>query len=64
MTAKEIGDVLEAPEGTVRTHIRRGKQQLEAQLALLASTPALLQSTLSSLENWALRLRDELKNRK
>jgi DNA-directed RNA polymerase specialized sigma24 family protein len=33
MTAKDIGDVLEIPEGTARTRIRRAKQLLEAQLA-------------------------------
>lgn len=64
MTAKDIGDVLEIPEGTARTRIRRAKQLLEAQLATLAASPALLQSTISDLESWALHLRDALKQRK
>lgn len=64
MTAKDIGDVLEIPEGTARTRIRRAKQLLEAQLAVLAASPALLQSTVSDLESWALHLRDALKQRK
>ena len=63
-TAKDIADVLEIPEGTASTRIRRAKQLLEAQLAALAATPALLQSTVSDLESWARRLRDDFKPRK
>ena len=63
-TAKDIADVLEIPEGTARTRIRRAKQLLEAQLAALAATPALLQSTVSDLESWARHLRDDFKPRK
>ena len=64
MTARDIGDVLEIPEGTARTRIRRAKQLLEAQLEALAASPALLQSTVSDLESWARHLRDDLKQRK
>jgi RNA polymerase sigma factor (sigma-70 family) len=64
MTARDIGDVLEIPEGTARTRIRRAKQLLEAQLEQLAASPALLQSTVSDLESWARHLRDDLKQRK
>ena len=62
-TAKDIADVLEIPEGTARTRIRRAKQLLETQLAALAASPALLQSTVSDLESWARQLRDDLKPR-
>jgi RNA polymerase sigma factor (sigma-70 family) len=64
MTARDIGDVLEIPEGTARTRIRRAKQLLEAQLESLAASPALLHSTVSDLESWARHLRDDLKQRK
>ena len=63
MTAGGIADVLEIPEGTARTRIRRAKQLLEAQLAALASSPALLHSTTSDLESWARHLRDDMKPR-
>jgi len=63
MTAREIADVLEVPEGTARTRIRRAKQLLEAQLAALADTPQLLQSTVSDLDSWAQHLRMALKPR-
>ncbi|MBK8264874.1 MAG: sigma-70 family RNA polymerase sigma factor [Nannocystis sp.] len=63
MTAKEIADALQIPEGTLRTRIRRAKQLLEQQLAALAKTPKLLQSTVSDLESWAQSLRSALKER-
>jgi RNA polymerase sigma factor (sigma-70 family) len=63
MTAKDVADVLEVPEGTARTRIRRAKQLLEAQLTALADTPQLLQSTVSDLDSWAQHLRAALKSR-
>jgi len=63
MTAKEIADALQIPEGTLRTRIRRAKQLLEQQLAALAHSPKLLQSTVSDLESWAHNLRSALKER-
>jgi RNA polymerase sigma factor (sigma-70 family) len=58
MTAKGIGEVLEVPEGTARTRIRRAKQLLEQQMATLANTPDLLQSTVSDLDGWARKVRE------
>lgn len=63
MTAVDIAAVLSVPEGTARTRIRRAKQLLEAELARLANTPQLLQSTVSDLEAWAAQLRDGIKAR-
>ncbi len=61
MTAVELAEVLEVPEGTARTRIRRAKQLLEAQLAKLTRSPQLLKSTMSDLDGWASQLRKSLK---
>lgn len=57
MTAKDLGEVLEIPEGTVRGRIRRAKQLLEEQLKILSDDDRILKSTISGLETWARELR-------
>jgi RNA polymerase sigma factor (sigma-70 family) len=57
MTAREIGEVLAIPEGTVRTRIRDAKQHVEAHVARLARSPELAQSTVMGFDTWADRLR-------
>ena len=60
LTAREIGEVLTIPEGTVRTRIRDAKQHLEAQIGRLARTPELAQSTVVGFDTWAGRLRQRM----
>ena len=60
LRARELAEVLDLPEGTVRTRIRRAKQLFEAEIARVAESPALAHSTLCDLEGWARRLRGEL----
>jgi RNA polymerase sigma factor (sigma-70 family) len=57
LEASELAEVLELPEGTVRSRIRRAKQLLEEQLRALSSGDAVLESTLSDLDSWARSLR-------
>jgi len=57
MSAREIGEVLAIPEGTVRTRIRDAKQHVEAQVTRLARSPELAQSTVVGFETWAAQLR-------
>ena len=60
-TAREIAEVVQIPEGTVRTRLRRAKQLLEQALAQAAESREVLETTLSDLEGWARRVRDELR---
>ncbi len=59
-TAREVGDALELPLGTAKTWIRRAKQQLCEQIALLSSGAMTADETEAGLETWARALRDRL----
>lgn len=60
LSGREISELLEIPEGTVRGRLRLGKEQLRNRLAELARTPAELQATLTDLEGWAESIRRAL----
>ena len=53
LTGPEVATVLELPEGTIRSRIRRGRIQLREKLEELAASPTQLQSTMTRLEDWA-----------
>lgn len=57
--AREIGELMQMPEGTVRTRLRVAKQRLEHDIRTLARDPALLESTISGLEDWARGMREQ-----
>lgn len=58
LTAREIGEVLDCPEGTARSRLRKAKQELRASLDALARTREELESTVNGLEDWARELRE------
>ena len=60
LTSAEMADLLAIPEGTVKSRVRRARQRLDAQLARLAETPGLLETTTSDLDAWATELRAAL----
>ena len=53
MTAGAIGEILEVPEGTVRTRIRRARNLLAAQLEAIEAGSAPLDTTDANIEQWA-----------
>ena len=57
MTTVEMAAVLEIPEGTVKSRLRRGRALLREAIEALASSPDLAASTMLGLETWASALR-------
>ena len=56
----ELARILEVPEGTVRSRLRRGLQLLQERLVELGADPVGVESTISDLESWSRRIRDEV----
>lgn len=57
LTSAEIAEVIGAPHGTIRSRLRRARELLRERLRQLASSPALLASTIEGLDGWAASLR-------
>lgn len=57
LTGPELAEALEIPEGTVRSRLRRGLAALRAEIERLTASPALVDSTLGSLGDWAAEIR-------
>ena len=53
LSGSAIAAIVELPENTVRSRIRKGKQLLEKKMKVLARNPEELQRTLGDLEQWA-----------
>ncbi|MCA9618803.1 MAG: sigma-70 family RNA polymerase sigma factor, partial [Myxococcales bacterium] len=60
MTAAEIGGAIGIPEGTAKSRLRRGREELDKQLRRLATSDQLLASTLTRLDDWAQDLRQRI----
>ncbi len=52
LPSAELAVVLEIPHGTVRSRLRRAREQLREQVEQLARDPTLAQSTLGNFERW------------
>lgn len=56
-TAADAAEVLGIPLGTAKSRIRRARELLREELAAQAESPAVLESTLTRLDDWARGLR-------
>ncbi len=56
----EISQILNVPENTARSRLRRARLQLEGRLRELAKSPPELESTISDLDGWAEKVRAKL----
>lgn len=60
MTAAEIGEVVGAPEGTVRTRLRRAKELVAKELKRIENLGLPLETTIHQLDDWAAEVRGGL----
>jgi RNA polymerase sigma factor (sigma-70 family) len=57
LTGPELAVVLEIPEGTVRSRLRRAVAALRAELERMAQSPEQIESTIGSIGDWAAEIR-------
>jgi RNA polymerase sigma-70 factor (ECF subfamily) len=56
MSTRELAEVLQIPEGTVRSRLARAREHLATQIDRLAASPQIQHSTIGGLESWARSL--------
>jgi hypothetical protein len=60
MNSTEISHVLSIPANTVRGRLRQGRILLEEALHKVAAAPEVVHETLSNLDGWVQKVREEL----
>lgn len=60
LSTRELAEVLEIPEGTVRSRLARAREHLATHMEALAGSPALARSTIGDFEHWARALKDAI----
>jgi RNA polymerase sigma factor (sigma-70 family) len=61
LTVPEIAAIVDAPEGTIKTRLRAGKEKLALEMKRLAASSRGLDSTSTTLDGWAAWVRGLLK---
>jgi len=64
LSVGELAQALETRPGTIKSRLHRARKQLKAALARLARSRALLDSTITRLDDWARHLRHGFQERR
>jgi len=57
LTSREVAEIIEVPVGTVKSRLRRARENLEAAMRELSDSATLLASTTANLDAWAADLK-------
>ncbi|MCX4239478.1 hypothetical protein OEB96_02540 [Paraliomyxa miuraensis] len=57
MSTAELAAVLEIPQGTAKSRLRRGREALQAELEKLAGSPDEREAAVGGFETWVRELR-------
>ncbi|MEM6993762.1 MAG: sigma-70 family RNA polymerase sigma factor [Myxococcota bacterium] len=60
LSARELGEALEVPEGTAKSRLRRARQALLEQFHAIYGAADLSTHTIDDLDRWAMSIREEL----
>ncbi|MGH1343359.1 MAG: RNA polymerase sigma factor [Nannocystales bacterium] len=60
LTTAELSTVLEIPQGTVKSRLRRAREALHEAMARISEDAATLESTISDFEHWAGQVRERV----
>ena len=60
LTTAELATVLEIPQGTVKSRLRRAREALHEVMARISTDASTLQSTIDDFERWAVQVRERV----
>ncbi|MCA9704833.1 MAG: sigma-70 family RNA polymerase sigma factor [Myxococcales bacterium] len=58
LSTRELAEVMEIPQGTVKSRLRRAREALEQAMEGLSESPQQLRSTIDDLERWVAGIRE------
>ncbi|MEM7154306.1 MAG: sigma-70 family RNA polymerase sigma factor [Myxococcota bacterium] len=64
MSTRELAEVMEIPQGTVKSRLRRAREMLEVAMSEISDSQSELRSTLDNLDRWVAGIRANLEEPK